>query len=378
MDNRKPKMAKRQMIPLFKIFLPEEMGSKIEDLFKTGFVSEGEYSDQFENKFSNYIGNPNCSLTNTGTSALTLAYKLCDLKQDDEVLVTPMTCMATNVPALTFGAKLVWVDIDPKTGNIDPEDMRKKITPKTKAVCAVHWAGQPFNIDSVNSIANEHGIKVIEDAAHAMNATYNEEKIGNHSDFVIFSFQAIKHMTTVDGGALMCKSKEDVEKARLLRWYCLDRKYTEKTGKSKWEQDISDIGYKFHMNNLNALIGLEQLKHVDFITQSHINNGKLYDTKITNPKITKLTRCSKSQSSYWIYSLLVDNREDFKKYLHQNGVSSDVVHVRNDNYTVFKDFKSIEPLKGCDEFCSKVINIPVGWWLTDKDLEKVISIINAY
>jgi dTDP-4-amino-4,6-dideoxygalactose transaminase len=366
------------MIPLFKVFIPKGMGSKIEDLFNTGFVSEGVYSDEFENKFSERVGNPNCSLVNTGTSALTLAYKLCDIQQGDEVLVTPMTCMATNVPALLFGAKLVWVDVDPKTGNIDPEDMKKKITSKTKAVCAVHWAGQPFDIDAVNTIAKEHGIKVIEDAAHAMDATYNGKKIGNHSDFVMFSFQAIKHMTTVDGGALMCNTEEDAQKARLLRWYCLDRKYTEKTGKSKWEQDISDVGFKFHMNNLNALIGLEQLKNIDYITQSHIQNGRLYDREINNPKLTKLARCSKSQSSYWIYSILVNDREDFKKYLHENGIASDVVHVRNDDYTVFKDFKSTSPLAGCDEFCSKMINIPVGWWLTKQDKERIIEVCNRY
>lgn len=377
MDIRKSKVARR-MIPLFKVFLPQNMGSKIEDLFNTGFVSEGVYSDEFENKFSERIGNLNCSLVNTGTSALTLAYKLCDIQQGDEVLVTPMTCMATNVPAMLFGAKLVWVDVDPKTGNIDPEDMKKKITPKTKAVCAVHWAGQPFDIDAVNSIAKEHGIKVIEDAAHAMDATYNGKKIGNHSDFVMFSFQAIKHMTTVDGGALMCNTEEDAQKARLLRWYCLDRKYTEKTGKSKWEQDISDVGFKFHMNNLNALIGLEQLKNIDYITQSHTQNGRLYDREINNPKLTKLARCSKSQSSYWIYSILVNDREDFKKYLHENGIASDVVHVRNDDYTVFKDFKSTSPLAGCDEFCSKMINIPVGWWLTKQDKERIIEVCNRY
>ena len=126
------------MIPLFKVFIPKGMGSKIEDLFNTGFVSEGVYSDEFENKFSERVGNPNCSLVNTGTSALTLAYKLCDIQRGDEVLVTPMTCMATNVPAMLFGTKLVWVDVDPKTGNIkkvnfgDKKMRIKKSNPKRR------------------------------------------------------------------------------------------------------------------------------------------------------------------------------------------------------------------------------------------------------
>ena len=222
------------MIPLFKVHYPEGVGKKIDDVFRSGFITEGEYSDKFESSFGNYIGNPNCCLTNSCTSAITLALDLCDVKKGDEVISSPMTCMATNEPVYNAGAKIVWADIEKNTGNIDPKSVEDRITEKTKAIISVHWAGQPFNISEINRIAKKHGIKVIEDAAHALDSTYKGEKIGNHSDFVCFSFQAIKHLTTADGGALLCKSKTDFEKAKLLRWFGLNRKYKG----SKWKQDI--------------------------------------------------------------------------------------------------------------------------------------------
>jgi len=360
------------MIPLFKIHHPKGIGEKVESLFESGFLTEGEKSDDFEKMFSEFVGNPNTSLLNSCTSALTLAYRMSDLNSGDEVIATPMTCMATNEPLHLSGAKIVWADIDPLTGNIDANDVEKKITPKTKAIVGVHWAGQPFDIDSISSIANKYNLKVIEDAAHALGAKYNGKPIGSHGDYVCFSFQAIKHLTTADGGAI-CSSPEDDSEIKKLRWFGLDRRYEG----PKWEQDITKSGYKFHMNNLNALIGIEQMKYVDFIVRSHQNNSKYYDENIDNPKITKLNRPQNSESACWIYSMLVDDIISFKKHLATNSISSDPVHVRNDKYTVFKSFKS-GPLLGCTEFCNHMINIPVGWWLSEEDLKHIVKTINEY
>lgn len=377
MDCNKHRMVGGKMIPLFKIHDPKTLGPLISDLFAKGTITEGEYSDKFEFMLAEYVKNKNTSLVNSCTSALTLAYRLCDLKEGDEVIVTPMTCMATNVPFDSFGVNLVFADIDPNTGNIDPEDVAKKITSKTKAVAAVHWAGQPFDIDAINDIAKSNGLKVVEDAAHALGATYNGRPIGGHSDYTCFSFQAIKHLTTADGGAICSASPLDDERIKKLRWFGLDRKFTAKTGRSRWEQDITECGYKFHMNNLNALIGIEQMKHVEDLIGKHKFNSKFYDNHINNSKVKKMTRDPKSESSSWIYSVLVDDREDFKKYLADFGISSDVVHVRNDIYSVFKKYGKSN-LPGCDEFCSKMINIPVGWWLTEEDRNKIVWVVNEY
>lgn len=363
------------MINLFKVHTPPNIERVLGEVFSSGFITEGEYSDRFERNFGNYISNPNTCLVNSCTSALTLAYRMADLGPGDEIIVTPLTCMATNEPAHLMGAKLVWADIDPYTGNIDPDDVKKKITSNTKMISAVHWAGQPFEIDEINSIAAENGIKVVEDAAHATGATYKGVPIGSHSDYVCFSFQAIKHLTTADGGAIACKTAEEADRVRKLRWFGLDRKYPH----SKWTQDIPESGYKFHMNNLNAAIGLEQMKHINNIVDRHKKNSKFYDDNIINKKIIKMRKDGNSESACWIYTLRVKDRYDFQRYLLNRGVQSDPVHVRNDKYSVFKRFSLPEgSLPGVDEFCSEHICIPVGWWLTQNELKHVVEVVNEY
>jgi perosamine synthetase len=364
------------MIPLFKVNIPKNIGNKLQEVFDSGMVTEGVYSDEFEDKFGKFINNKNTALVNSGTSALTLAYILSGVQSGDEVISTPMTCMATNEPIHNLGAKIVWADIDPKTGNIDPKDIRKKITSKTKAIVGVHWAGMPFDIEEICKIGKEYNIKIIEDAAHALGAKYKNSMIGSHSDYVCFSFQAIKHLTTIDGGAIACKTSEDYERVKKIRWFGLDRKYK---GKSKWEQDITESGYKFHMNNINAAIGIEQLKNIDFVINEHKKNQKLYNDNINNKNIVKMTVSEDSESSCWIYTVLVEDRVKFQNYLSTKGIASDVVHVRNDNYSVFKKYKMAEDsLVGCNEFCSKHINIPVGWWLTEDEKQYIIDCVNNY
>jgi len=363
------------MIPLFKVHVPPNIGQKIQQVFDEGVITEGIYADTFEKEFGELVGNKNVSLLNSGTSALTLAYKLANLDRDTEIITTPMTCMATNEPAHLAGARLVFADIDPTTGNIDPESVKKRLTKKTRAVVGVHWAGQPFDIKTITDIVKDYDptISVIEDAAHALGASYMGKPIGTHSDFVCFSFQAIKHLTTVDGGAICSLRPEDDARIKRLRWFGLDRKYPG----SRWEQDITEAGYKFHMNNVNAIIGLEQMKYVNGIISAHKKHGLFFDKHIKNDKLTKLQRDHNSESAYWIYTILADDRDDFKSYLYEHGIASDVVHVRNDRYSVFDQYRQ-DDLVGTEAFCSKMINIPVGYWLTDDNLEKIVSVVNAY
>ena len=363
------------MIPLFKVHTPDGVSEAVSAVWESGFVTEGEYSDKFEKLFGEYVENKNTSLVNSCTSALALTSRMCDVQPGDEIITTPMTCMATNEPFFNDGAKLVWADIDPTTGNICPESARRLVTSKTKAIVGVHWAGQPFDIDSINNIATEKGIKVVEDAAHALGATYKGSPIGTHSDYVCFSFQAIKHITTADGGAICSKTSEDDQRIKALRWFGLNRKYQG----SKWEQDITESGFKYHMNNTNSVIGILQMNHVQDIVSGHKNNYRYYNENISNSRITKMRVDPDSESSCWIYTVLVDDRQDFQNYLAKNGIASDPVHVRNDTYTVFKDFRKPDvELPGAREFCSKHINIPVGWWLTEKDRNHIVEVVNRY
>jgi perosamine synthetase len=362
-----------------KIHTPPNIGETLQKVFDSGFITEGEYSDKFEKQFGDYIQNSNVCLVNSCTSALTLAAHMCGIEKGDEVITTAMTCMATNEPFYNMGANLVFADIEKETGNIDVKDIEKKITKKTKAIVMVHWAGQPCKLDEINAIARKHNIKTVEDAAHALRSTYKGKRIGCHSDYVCFSFQAVKHLSTGDGGAIACKNEEDARRIRRLRWFGLDRNYKSPPGlppASRWEQDITESGYKFHMNNINASIGIEQMKYIDSLIDRHIENGKYYDQNIKNAKVSVLERNSDFKSSYWIYTILVDDRLQFKKYLEENGISSDVAHVRNDQYSCFKQFS----LKNdsLEYFDNHQINIPVGWWLSKEDREHIATTINNY
>ena len=363
------------MIPLFKVHVPNGVAKAVADVWHSGFVTEGEYSDKFEHSFSQYVENNNTSLVNSCTSAISIASRMCGIGHGDEVITTPMTCMATNEPFFNDGAKLIWADIDPSTGNIDPDSVRKLITPKTKAIAGVHWAGQPFEIDEINKIASEHGIKVVEDAAHALGSTYKGRPIGNHSDYVCFSFQAIKHITTADGGAICSRTQEDDSRIKSLRWFGLNRKYKG----SKWEQDIVESGFKYHMNNTNAVIGLLQMEHIEKIIKAHKDNHGFFNENIDNKHITKMKTNDDSESACWIYTVLVENRKEFQDYMTRNGIASDPVHMRNDRYTVFNDFRRDDKdLPGALEFCSRHMNIPVGWWLSESDRKHIVDTVNRY
>ena len=362
-------------IPLFKVFMPESIMEPLRKVLFSGYIGEGPRVEEFERRLTPWFGNNNVLALNNGTAALQLALRLANVGYGDEIISTPMTCSATNEPILAMGARIVWADIDPWTADIDPADVARKITPKTKAIMCVHWGGYPCDLDELNAIAAKHKIKLIEDACHAFGSIYHGKPIGSHSDFVCFSFQAIKEMTTVDGGALVCKSRADRERGRLLRWYGIDRKAKRKD--LRCEADIVEYGYKFHMNDVTAVIGLEQLKHVGKTIERHRANAARYGETFKGlGAVRPLKYKNDRSSSHWLYTIRVKNRPRFMEYMKAAGITVSQVHARNDTHTMFKEFKV--DLPGTDEFSSEQISIPAGWWLTKKDLSYIINAVVEY
>jgi dTDP-4-amino-4,6-dideoxygalactose transaminase len=241
----------------------------------------------------------------------------------------------------------------------------------------IHWGGNPCLINEINAIAKEHGIKTIEDAAHAFGGKYDGNTMGSTpSDFTCFSFQAIKHITSIDGGLLTCKSEEDYERAKLLRWFGIDREpKTKEAIDLRCEIDVPESGYKFHMNNISAIVGLENLKHADEIIQKHRDNALFYNEAFKDTKVK--TPIENGQSSYWLYTMHVQNRDEVMSKLKENGIASSKVHARNDTHSMFKDFH--EPnLPGVKEFNRTHLCIPTGWWVTKEDREKIADIVIKY
>ncbi|MHC5161781.1 MAG: DegT/DnrJ/EryC1/StrS family aminotransferase [Planctomycetota bacterium] len=362
-------------IPLFKVFMPESILKPLNEVLMSGYIGEGPRVKEFEKQLAPWFGNPNVLALNSGTSALQLALRLSGVGFGDEVISTAMTCTATNEPIMAMGAKIVWADIDPWTGNIDPADVEKKITPKTKAIMCVHWGGYPCELEELNAISQKHGLKVIEDAAHAFGGEYHGTPIGSHSDFSCFSFQAIKHMTTVDGGALTCRSSADCERGRLLRWYGIDRNSNRKD--FRCEEDILEYGYKFHMNDVTATMGLEQLKFVGETVAKHRANAAAYHQAFDGLEwIKTLRHDAQHNGAYWLYTLRVKEPRTFMAYMEEKNIVTSAVHARNDTHTMFKDFRANLP--GVDEFVSEQVSIPVGWWLTEQERDYIIEAVRQY
>jgi dTDP-4-amino-4,6-dideoxygalactose transaminase len=302
----------------------------------------------------------------------------------DEVLSTPLTCMATNIPILANGMRIKWVDVDKTSGLIDLVDLENKITEKTKIIMFVHWGGYPVDLDRVNEILDrkekEIGFrpKIIEDCAHAFLSEYKNKKIGTHGNYAVFSLQAIKHLTTGDGGLLFCPTKKDYDKAKLLRWYGIDRNKRNYQGKDfRLEADVSDWGYKFHMNDINATIGLYNLPHISGLIEKDRRNGKYFDENINNSKIKIIQPYSTDRkSAYWLYTVLVEEKARFIEHMKQNNIMVSQVHQRNDIHSCFEEFRC--DLPNLDYIENHIICIPVGWWLSESDRNHIVSSCNSF
>lgn len=358
------------MIPIVKPFIAPsaELMPQIEKILYSGYIAEGEKVYEFEHKFQDWIGNPYCVSLNSGTAALHIALLLAGVGPGDEVISTPLTAEPTNVAIKLAGGKVVWADIDPETGLISPESVRALITSRTKAIMVVHYAGMVCNMDELNKISEEHNIPIIEDAAHALGSKYGGKKIGSNSLYTIFSFQAIKHLTTIDGGMLAVKTPDDQKNARLKRWFGLDKT------KPRLENDIQEPGYKYHMNNVNATIGMVQMHYIDSIIASHISHGKFYDQKLRNISgLELIPYYPNTEPSYWLYTMKVDRRSDFCRMMADGGVTASELHLRNDRHSVFAESKRTLP--ALDDFYSRFVHIPCGWWVSDEDRERIVELI---
>jgi len=384
-------------ISLFKVFMSEDVLQPLNNVLMSGYLTQGQQVDKYEKALKQFLNNDKILTLNSATSGLTLATRLLKNKDesfnwpglnDDDVILTPaLTCFATTCGILANNMKLRWLDVDLNTANIDLNDLQQKLNEKTKIIYLVHWGGTPVNLQKIDEICNLHKTKygfkpmVVEDCAHAFGAEFNNKKLGNHQNICVYSTQAIKHLTTGDGGIITLPNKSLYNRCKLLRWFGIDRDKRNYKGKDlRLENDILEYGYKFHMNDINATIGLYNLPHINKLIEKNISNAKFYDEKLSNIKgIKLLTSHPKSKSVYWLYSLrILNNKKDnFIKKMKTLGIMVSQVHNRNDvNYCV-KKYK--ERLVNLDLLEKELVCIPVGWWLTDKEKEYIVqSIINYF
>ena len=363
-------------IDLFRPFIAPEAATMLASLFTPDtdgrlFIGQGPRADDLERKFGHLVEAPYPPLSMAScTAALDMAYELIGIGPSSEVITTPITCVATNTNLVRRGARLVWADVNPTTGCIDPSDVARKVTSRTKAIVAVDWAGRSCDYAALR----RHDVPVVEDAAHALLARTKEGSIANSGgDYVCWSLGPIKHLSGGDGGMLLTP-KDQHERARLLRWYGLDRRCSKDF---RCDQEINEAGTKSHMNDINATIALANLPHAKRIVSAHRSNArKLHDALDGTKGLTLLP--FDPYSAHWIFTLLVEHRDAFMAHMAAKGIQVSRVHARNDKHKALADAGSRNKLPNVVFFDQHQVSLPCGWWLTEADIEHILAAVHAW
>lgn len=354
------------MIPLFYPYIPKDKILKeIEDTLSTRWLGQGPKVSKFENRFGEVFDYKYPLMLNSGTSALELTYHLIGLKEGDEVIVPILDCTAGQMGLKRLGVTIVFADIDENL-NIDPNDVERKITTKTKAIVGVHLGGIPFN-PKLNAISKQHNIPLIVDAAQHF--THCE------GDYVCYSFQAIKHFTTCDGGMLILNNEEEYKRAKLLRWFGIDREAKEKNNYQAWQRremtfDVFEAGFKYQPTDIDACFGLAAIEDIDKIISYRKTLAELYVNNLP-------TQCKPvCGGTYWLMGILTDDRDNLAEYLTENSVDNNMVHLRNDIYSVFGATRL--DLPNMNRIESKYLYLPLNTKVTEADVLHICNLIKQY
>lgn len=373
------------MIPLFKVFMHDDAVNNAKAALESGYIAQGPQVDQFEKELGAWLElyNPHIVTLNSCTSAIELALHLIkteyNLPDGTEVLSTPVTCFASNAPIIHNRMDIKWYDIDPKTLNADFDDIASKLTSNTRILMVVHFGGRPVDYDGIDAIKQLYKSKfkqelyIVEDCAHAFGSKWNDDYVGcvDDSHFSCFSFQAIKSLTTGDGGMLITPGNF-CRKARLLRWFGLDR---DNKVDFRHCQDIQECGFKLHMNDIAAAIGRGNLPHILNNLCYQQSLAWNYDANLKNNKVY-VNKDNKSRYSNWLYTILVDDKDEFIHYMERNDIASNPVHSRNDEFSVFRAYKI--DLPNVDATEHRRVAIPCGWWVSIDEQKHIVETINRY
>jgi perosamine synthetase len=362
------------MIPIFTTYIHKSASEQVVETLGSTFISEGKKVKKFEEQLTHELGIINPVALNSGTSALHLAMILTGIQPGDEVIVPAQTFVATALVVLQEGAVPVFADINYNTGNIDPGSIREKITEKTKAIVPVHWGGMPCDMDEILAIAKEHQLIVIEDAAHAPGAVYKGRAIGSISDYTCFSFQAIKHITTGDGGAIACLREDKLREALTRRWFGIDRANARPSFLGERQYNIEKLGFKYHLNDYGAALGLANLSDFRERLQTLRSLAQFYREELRNvPGVQLWDQPIDRESAWWLFGLHVEQRNDFIIALAEKKVTASVVHQRIDRNAVFGGLD--ESLVNQKRFDETQVHIPLHADVTREQAGYIINVI---
>lgn len=366
------------MIQLFKPQLGSEELQALAEIFEKGWIGLGPKTKEFEDKFSNFTGTKHCIGLNSCTAALDLAVRLLDIGRNDEVIVPTMTFVSTAHAVAYNLAQPVFADVEPDTLAIDPQDVLKKITRRTKAIIAVHYAGRPANLTKLKEVAGT--IPIIEDCAHATGSYYQGKHVGTSGKLSCFSFHAVKNLAMGDGGALCLGDDELAERCRRLRWLGIDKDTWDRSRvdeKYWWEYFVDEIGLKCHMNDIQAAIGLVQLRKLEQMNKRRKELSELYFRNLANIKEIELPKQDDQdyKSSWHIFHIKCKNRNALANKLSENGIITGVHYKPIHLYSCYGNRAT---LPVAEEAFTKILSLPLHPGLQDEEVIEVCQRIRHF
>jgi len=350
------------MINLYKPYMPEQL-SEIDSILYSGALSYGKWGKEFEKQLGKYLGTDMVLTFNSYNASMLTLLSTLGLQPGDEVIASPMSCLASNQPFATQGLKVVWADIDPTTGTLDPASVKEKITPGTKAIFHNHHCGYVGYVDEINIIGRQFGIPVVDDAIEAFGSTYNGEVIGIvGTDFTVFSFETVRLPNCISGGAIVFSDPKLFEKASIIRDYGVDRTYfRDELGEINPDCDVTLPGFGVKPSEVNSYIGVRQLEEISPLLAQQRENAAFWETWIAKnyPECRLLNIRSNTNPNYWVFGILTPKKREMIVAMRSQGYYASGVHLNNNRYSVFDNASF---LSGVEEFYSKFVALPCGWW----------------
>ena len=375
------------MIPYGKQSINQDDKKSILEVLDSNWLTTGPKVAEFEEKFAEYVGSKYAVAVSSGTAGLHLACLAGGLEENDELITSPMTFAASANCALYCGAKPVFVDIDEKTGLIDENLIEEKINNKTKIIIPVHYAGQSCQMEKIKEIADKNNLIIIEDACHALGATFKKEKVGNckYSDMTIFSFHPVKHITTGEGGMITTNSKKLYEKLLSLRSHGMVREEKKLINKNDgpWYHEMQELGFNYRITDFQCALGISQLSRIDQFVVRRQEIAEKYQDKLSETKeVECLDLVENSTSAFHLFVIKTKNKEVRKKlfeYLKAQEIFCQVHYIpvyRHPYYEKLGYEKGNCPQ--AEKFYEKIISIPIYPELKDEEQEKVIETIRNF
>lgn len=354
---------------------------EVVDVLKSDWIIMGPKVKEFEGAICKYAGCKHGVAVNSGTGALDIAVASLGIKKG-EIVTTPFTFVATSNSILFNGLKPVFADIKRDTYNIDPGDIKKKITNATKAIIYVDFAGQPCDIKEIKEIAEEYGLYLIEDAAHALGAEHDGKKVGAFADITMFSFHPVKHITTGEGGMCVTNNEELAQRMRILRNQGVGSGAMERFGPgASWAYDVKLLGRNYRMTDFQAALGFSQLKKLEKFIKKRQELANLYNKRLKNVPLITLPCTKPNVRHVWhLYTILLDKKVDRNKFIaamRAKNVGVNVHYLPIYSFSYYRENFVFKPkdFPATEDISSRIVTLPMFPRMSDEDVEDVVSTV---